>query len=106
MKKKLFILGLFLIGIAATAFAQTATPGATARQGKQHARIAEGRASGELTRRETMELRHQQHRINRHKHAVKADGVVTKRERAGVRLHQNKANRDIHMKKHNRRVRN
>jgi len=104
MNKKLIILGTLIAGIAVFSYAQSpVTPRATPRQGAQHARIAEGRASGELTRRETKELRCQQRRIQRHKHAVKADGVVTKRERMGLQVHQNKANRDIQRKKHNAR---
>jgi len=95
------ILGMFLAAFAASTIAQTATPRTTDRQRMQHARIYEGRVSGDLTRRETKELRHQQHLINCHKKAVKADGVVTKRERAGLQMHQNKANMDIRRKKHN-----
>jgi hypothetical protein len=94
MKKKLFLAGIFLIGLSIAMVAQPA-PWVGARQGNQHARIMQGRVHGELTRREAFELRRQQHRIQRHKRSVKADGVVTPRERAGLRMHQNKVNRDI-----------
>ncbi|GIV36806.1 MAG: hypothetical protein KatS3mg032_1185 [Cyclobacteriaceae bacterium] len=49
MKKTGFILAAFVLATTVAAMAQSQTPRADTRQKAQRARIAEGRASGELT---------------------------------------------------------
>ena len=63
--KKLIVLTMMLFAFAVAAHAQTRTPKANARQARQSVRIAEGRATGDLTRREAQGLRAQQRHINR-----------------------------------------
>ena len=76
------------------------TPGVDARQAQQQARIAEGRASGQLTHREAVHLQRQQHHIARAEARAKADGVVTWQERRHLRALQREASRDIHAQRH------
>jgi len=86
---------------SATAGAQTATPNINQRQANETARINQGVASGELTKRETATLRTEQRGIRAEKRAFKADGKVTAAERAKLRADQRKASRHIYNKKHN-----
>lgn len=81
--------------------AQPATPVVTERQQDQKARINQGAASGELTRKETATLRAEQRAIQAEKKAFKADGKVTVAERAKLRADQKRASRHIYAKKHN-----
>ena len=108
MKKivfKVILLAGLLFAFALQSSAQSeATPGTTKRQVKQTLRIAEGKSSGELTRRETKNLKRQQRHIRRTKRAAKADGIVTKREKAAIQHKQNKASRNIARKKNNGRT--
>jgi hypothetical protein len=90
-----------LVSLSATTFAQTATPVVTDRQENQSQRISQGVASGELTKKETAQLRTEQRAIRAEKSAFKADGKVTAAERAKLRHDQNVANRHIYKKKHN-----
>lgn len=87
---------------ACAAFAQTPTPRIDARQAKQEARIDQGVASGELTRRETARLDAQQHRIDRVENRAKADGTLTAAEKAKLAHLQNQASHDIKRQKHDR----
>jgi hypothetical protein len=104
----LITVGLAL-GIAAfsmNANATSATPAAPApavkeRQENQAARIQQGVASGELTKREAAVLRTEQRAIRAEKRAFKADGKLTKAERAHLHREQNQASRHIYAKKHN-----
>lgn len=113
MKKALSL--LFAIGITfgctLSLFAQTPgsgnrTPVVRKRQHNQQQRIRQGVRSGELTRRETRTLEHQQREIQQDKKEAKADGTVTKEERIDLQKEQNQASRSIYRKKHNRRDRN
>lgn len=81
--------------------AQTATPNINQRQANEAARINQGVASGELTKRETAKLRTEQRAIRAEKRAFKADGKVTPAERAKLRADQRAASRHIYNKKHN-----
>ena len=63
------------------------------RQKNQRHRIQSGVASGELTRRETVNARCDQRRIKRSERRVKADGVVTYTERARLDHQQDRASR-------------
>lgn len=98
-------MGLLLFMATAVSIAQE-TPRADARQKAQHARIAEGTASGELTRGERAALKRQQRHIRRTERRAKADGEVTRREKAVIEHKQDRANRAIRRAKHNNRDRN
>lgn len=69
------------------------------RQTVQRARIAEGVASGEVTRVEAKRLRTEQRVIRRTENRVEADGVVTRREQRKLTSLQNQASRDIRRQK-------
>lgn len=72
----------------------------------QHQRINQGVRSGELTKAEAVNLRHDQKEIRQEAKAAKADGVVTKDERKDIRQDQKQESRKIFRKKHNSRERN
>ena len=75
-------------------------PKVDARQARQHARIADGAASGALTPHERHRL-HQEQRAIRHAEAhAKADGTVTPHEKRHLDKMQDKASRDIYRQKH------
>ena len=97
--KKLIVFFALIGGISFFASAQT-TPRVAKKQVKQSVRIAEGVASGELTRREAKQLKRQQKHIQVEKRIARADGVVTGRERAHIRHDQRVANRSIYRQKH------
>lgn len=90
---------------AVVASAGTTTPRVDRRQAKQHARIAQGVRSGELTRGEAARLRSGQRQIRRMEHRAKSDGVVTPGERARLTRAQNHESRAIRRLKHNGRSR-
>jgi hypothetical protein len=99
MKKVIAVLSfILLVGMIETQ-AQS-TPAVNQRQKAQHHRIREGVASGELTRPEAADARHDQRKIRRTERRVKADGVVTPNERARVHHKQNKASRELRRNKH------
>ena len=97
--KKLILIFAMIGGISFLAKAQT-TPKVAKTQAKQSVRIAQGVASGELTRREAKQLKRQQKHIQVEKRIAKADGVVTRKERAHIRHDQRVANRSIYRQKH------
>ncbi|BDS14080.1 hypothetical protein [Aureispira anguillae] len=106
MKIKNFL--LTLIAITAFAFnadAQTTKKEVTKKQVNQNARIHQGVRSGELTKRETKQLKAQQRDINQTKRAAKADGKVTAKERATIKHKQTKASANIARKKNNNKSR-
>ncbi|HVH32570.1 hypothetical protein ACFJIW_22940 [Tahibacter sp. UC22_41] len=89
--------------VTAVLFAGTAaaaTPNVDAREANQHARIDQGVASGELTRREAAGLRAQQAHIRRDERAAKADGVVTRGERRHLQRELDHASANIDAQKH------
>ncbi len=91
--------------VAGSAFAATADPGINHRQARQHARIAQGVASGQLTARETARLRSQQRAIAREERVYKSDGRLTLAERADLRRDLDRASRDIYREKHDAQTR-
>lgn len=91
---------LLAVGFAGSLSAQTRTPHVAKKQVNQQARIQEGRASGELTHRETRKLEVQQAQIQHDKKVAKSDGVVTPSERREIRQEQRKASRNIYRQKH------
>jgi hypothetical protein len=102
--KRIIALVSFIV-FATVAYAQTSTPRIDRREHTQRARIREGVASGELTRRETVHARHEQRHIRRTERRAKADGTVTRRERAHITREQNQASRSLYRNKHDRQVR-
>ncbi|WP_276369115.1 hypothetical protein [Chryseolinea sp. H1M3-3] len=98
--KKLFALLAFIVfaGIIETQAQQT--PVVDQRQKNQRHRIQQGVASGELTKAEAADARHNQRKIRRSERRVKADGVVTPAERTKLHHKQNKANRQLRRDKH------
>ena len=95
-----------LVLAASVASAHPATPRVDRREARQHARIAQGVQSGELTRAEARRLRAAQRHIHRMERRAKADGVVTMRERARLNRALNHESRAIRRLKHNQRDRN
>lgn len=100
MKNHLFVAAL-AAAVALPAFAQS-TPVVDQRQINQEARIQQGVASGELTKREAARLERGQERVERMEANAKADGVVTKKERAQLQHAQNVESRRIARQKHDR----
>lgn len=99
MKKLIALLSFVaLVGIIQTHAQQT--PTVDQRQRVQRHRIHDGVASGELTRREAADARHDQRRIRRSERRAKADGVVTPKERARLHHKQNIASRELRRDKH------
>lgn len=78
----------------------TRDPGVNTRQAIQHHRIAEGVASGELTRHETRTLAWKEARVAALEHRLKSDGVLTPAERARLQQELNELNRAIYIQKH------
>jgi hypothetical protein len=72
----------------------------------QHQRIRQGVKSGELTRRETRNLRGDQRDLREDVKLAKSDGKITKGERKIIRKEENKNSREIYRKKNNERERN
>lgn len=98
--KNLIVVLMLLMGVAV--FAQDRTPKVNARQGTQRGRIAEGRASGEVTNREAVALNTQQRHIRRTERRAKVDGDVTMRERRKLDRKQDRASRNIRRAKNNK----
>jgi hypothetical protein len=74
------------------------------RQVKQQKRIYQGVKSGELTKKETLRLEREQHRIQKTKHNAFKDGELTPKERLRLERQQNRANRHIFRLKHNKKT--
>jgi hypothetical protein len=81
-------------------YADTRDPGVNKRQHRQHARIADGVKSGELTHSEAKALRAEQRAIRAEEREFKADGVLTKGERRELHRDLNESSRDIRREKH------
>jgi hypothetical protein len=80
--------------------AAASTPKVDARQARQHARIADGAASGALTPHERRRLHNEQRAIRHAETAAKADGTVTLRERHRLDKMQDRASADVRRQKH------
>jgi len=72
----------------------------------QHHRIREGVRSGELTKGEAANLRHDQKEIHQEVKEARFDGEVTPAEKSEIRQDRLKESREIFRKKHNARDRN
>lgn len=99
--------GAAVFALGAVTLAHAVTPAerqaqrADHRQARQAARIDQGAASGQLTRREEHRLEHQQQHIANMEHRMESDGVVTGREAVRMEHAQDRASRNIYRKKHN-----
>jgi hypothetical protein len=80
--------------------AGTRDPGVNARQRNQQERVQQGVRSGELTRRETRNVREGQRDIRQLERAYKSDGTLSAAERADLHHEQNQASRQIYRQKH------
>ncbi len=76
------------------------------RQHNQHARIAGGVKSGELTRDEAKDLRGDQKELRQKERAYKADGQLTKDERKDLHKDLNEDSKEIYEEKHDDETRN
>jgi hypothetical protein len=109
MKNKLLIsiLGLTLSSLlVSSAFAGTRDPRINHRQHNQHARIAQGVKSGELTKAEAKDLRGDQKELRQEEAAYKADGKLTKVERKDLHEDLNENSKEIYQEKHDAEKRN
>ncbi len=105
MKLHQHTLGAMIVaGLFSTAtlhvHAQTGTPGIDQRQANQSQRIANGEASGTLSKREANRMKAGQAKVAGMESAAKADGKVTKAERKAIQKEQNKQSRRIYRQKH------
>ena len=87
---------------ALSAVAMADTPVLDQQQANQHARIAQGVKSGELTPAEAHRVRHMERNLRRHEAAAEADGVVTGAERRSLQRQSQHASRAIAVQKHDR----
>jgi hypothetical protein len=85
---------------APAAAGAASTPGVDRREANQDKRIEQGKASGELSRREARRLQGEQKAIDKAEAHAKADGTVTAAERRRLHKMQNHASRDIRRQKH------
>lgn len=99
--KTTIILAACLAVLGGAALAQTTPADINTRQRAQHARIAQGKHQGSVSRREAHLLRMQQQHIRKAECRAKADGVITPMEGRILHQKQNHANRSIHRAKHN-----
>jgi hypothetical protein len=103
MKTRVLILAtLALTMLATTAFAG---PRVNHRQTRQHARIHQGVASGELTRYEAHRARAGQRHVQRLENRALRDGDLSARERFRLEHVQDVQSRRIYRLKHNGRTR-
>ncbi len=96
---------LAALTLAATPVLAEETPRVDQRQAQQQQRIADGVASGELTRPEARRLQRQQRAIGQAEAQAKADGDVTRAERRRLHHLQDHASHAIARQKHDRQQR-
>jgi hypothetical protein len=99
MRKAIGLLSFMIFVVVLVAQAQE-TPRVDHRQKAQRHRIQNGVRTGELTRAEAADARHDQRAIIRSERRAKADGVVTPYERARLDHKQDKAGRQLYRNKH------
>src|SRR5437867_8582984 len=90
------VAALLALAITSTAQAGPAArdPGVNARQRAQHARVAQGVRSGEVTPAETREIAKEQRSIRQEEKEFKADGKLTVEERKELHHDLNQASRN------------
>ena len=98
MKLRVILSGVLFVFLCATGFAQQPVNN---KQAVQKKKIVQGVKTGELTKKESSQLRRQQKSIIHAKKVAKADGVVTPKEKAVIHQKQKKANKNIAEKKRN-----
>ena len=89
-----------IVAISTPVLAEPQSPGIDKREHNQKERIKQGVESGELTKKETRRLRHEQKRIKAKEAAMKSDGTLTKGERKELHQDLNKASEHIADQKH------
>ena len=102
MQKPLFLLlsAFTLLATTHVASAPTATPGITACQANELARIRHSVISDELIRLEVTCLKTREADIRQEKRAAKSDGVVTRDERQDIRQDERQTSRAIYRQKY------
>ncbi len=98
--KKVFFSLVFVAGMSAYTFAQTATPVIKEQQENQHDRIQNGVKTGSLTRREAARMRNRENATHQEIKEAKADGVVTPEERVDIKHDQAQNSKAIYRQKH------
>jgi hypothetical protein len=104
--KKLFAATLAFVGVLAVVDAsyadtrRTRDPGVNARQHNQRERIQQGVKSGELSRRETGRLVHEQRQVRQLEHTYKEDGALTRDERKDLHQQLGQQSQEIYEEKH------
>lgn len=78
----------------------THTPVINKHESNQQDRIAAGKQSGEITKREAHRLHAEQKAVDRAQNKAAADGSVSTQERQRIRHLQSRADKDIHRQKH------
>lgn len=94
MKKLIVILTIAILGSVSLS-AQTV---------QQNKRIQNGVVTGELTKKETRQLKRQQKKLKRIKRKAMKDGVVSPKEQSKIAKQEAKLNRNIYRQKHDRQV--
>lgn len=104
---KIFTQVIFIIVLSFFSYSLfAATPVLDKRQDNQKHRINKGVKNGDLTVRETNNLRNGQKKLKRQERKAKSDGKVTMKERARLQHNTNKLSAKIKKKKNNNRKRN
>lgn len=103
--KRIFGIAAILTFVSWGAYSQDDTRRIDRRQHFQHARIREGMASGDLTRREAIRLKAEQRHIRRTERRAMADGKFTASERRRLHNEQRRAHHDIRRQRHDRQSR-
>jgi uncharacterized membrane protein YebE (DUF533 family) len=104
---KTLALGSALALASLSSFAHDAGPSShrvDQKQAAQQARIHEGVAHGQLTRREAHRLQREQAAIRAAEARAKADGRITRQERRELQRMQARANRHIEAQKHDHQI--
>jgi hypothetical protein len=99
--RKRLVVVMVLVFAAGLVFAGTDTPVINARQQTQKARIAQGVASGALTKKEAKRLKNGEKSIQADKKAMKSSGKITKTERKYLKKRLNNESKKIYRLKHN-----
>lgn len=97
----------FLAALAFLFFIGLSSAGAQIkhRAQNQHLRIRQGFKSGELTKREAIDLREGHKELHEDVKLAKSDGKITAGERKIIKKEARKDSREIYRKKHNNRKR-
>jgi hypothetical protein len=93
------LLGLFLMAVTATVF--VSQDAFALRMANQQKRIQQGQVSGQLTKVEARELRHQGQAIKLKRRELKADGKLGVQDRLELRKMRKERSQNIYDLKHN-----